>query len=165
MPQRVTGIDFGLPCQLPEKITNAEGEQTSIVNRYDLGLVKSWTDANLQQTSVGYDNYGRLSEVTRPDQTYSTYTPYSCNTPPCWGVNDLRAAVFRNDYATDGTLEGSEGIYWDGMDRLRYDQTVHAFGTLVYDRILGYDGLGRRIWQYAPVAAAAMAIRPFPTMP
>src|SRR5207244_1269493 len=111
------------------------------------------TDPNLIATNWTYDAFGRVQAETRPDNTSSTYTYYSCNTPPCWGVNDLRSSVFRNDYGTDGSLVGSDGRYWDGLGRLRYDQTLHAFGTTVNEQINVYDPLARAIYRYQPVSS------------
>jgi RHS repeat-associated protein len=152
---RTATLGYGTRCQLPETVQNALGQTTSIAYLYDFGVPTQATDPNLIAVKWAYDDFGRKNKETRPDQTYSTLTYYYCNSPPCWGVNDLRFSAFRNDYGTDGTLAYSEGFYSDGLNRVRYDQTTHAFGTLVDDEIDGYDSLGRTIWRYQPVSSSS----------
>jgi RHS repeat-associated protein len=155
MPTRTTSFGYGARCQLPETVTNALNQSSTFAYNYDFGVPTQFIDPNAIKTMWFYDDFGRKNQETRPDQTISTYTYYSCNTPPCWGVNDLRMSVYRDDYKSDGSSEGAEGFYWDGFNRLRYDELTHVFGTLVYEKIAGYDSLGRLIWQYQPVSSGS----------
>jgi RHS repeat-associated protein len=155
MPSRTSSRSYGARCQLPETITNALGQASIIAYNYDFGAPTQLTDPNGLITKWQYDDFGRESVEIRPDNTYSGYTYYSCNTPPCWGVNDLRLSTYRDDFGTDSAHVGSEGYYWDGLGRQRYDQSLHAFGTLVYDKIVGYDSLGRATYEYQPVSSGS----------
>jgi RHS repeat-associated protein len=158
MAPRTTNYTFGTSGQLPEVITNVISPTnftTNISYNYSFGVPSQLQDPNGIITKWTQDPYGRPLSETRPDGTVSYFTYYSCNTPPCWGVNDLRFSVFRDDYGTDNSLIGSDGRYWDGLNRLRYDQRLHAFGTTVNEKITGYDALGRAIWSYQPVSSGS----------
>ncbi len=150
---RQTTVDYGTRCQLPELVTNALIQKTKFGYRYDFGLVNQVTDPNNVVASRAYDDFGRISQVTRADGTYSIYTPYLCSTG-CGGPPDLRFSVYRDDYGTDGIKAYSDGLYWDGLGRQRYDITTHAFGRLVYDEVVLFDSLGRRTAQYQPFASS-----------
>jgi RHS repeat-associated protein len=153
MPSRTSSKSYGTRCQLPETITNELSQSATLTYNYDFGKASQLTDLNGLITKWQFDDYGRQTVEIRPDNTYSGYTYYSCNTPPCWGVNDLRLSVYRDDFSADSAHIGSEGYYWDGFGRQRYDQTLHALGTLVYDKIIGYDPLGRPTYEYQPVSS------------
>src|SRR5262249_18486651 len=118
MTTRTTGTNYGTRCQMPETVTNPANEATTLTNNYTLGVVTQQSDPNSILTKWDHDTFGRVTKVTWPDGTYSTYSLNSCNTPPCWGFTDLRVFVQRTDNAVDATLLGQESFYFDGMERL-----------------------------------------------
>jgi RHS repeat-associated protein len=136
-------------CQLPEYVTNALGQNTTIAYNYDFGRPTSVADPNNLMTSWVQDDYGRNVRETRPDGTYSTTTFASCSSGPCWGVSDLRFQSVTSDYGSDTSFINQRNLYYDGFIRLREDESYRAngFGNPTVwniDAIHAYDSLGRQ---------------------
>jgi RHS repeat-associated protein len=155
LPTRTTKYGYGTRCQLAEKITNALAQATNITYRYDFGLPTQAKDPNNIAINWLYDDFGRKSQETRPDATYSTFSYSYCSTPPCWGVSDLRFLRYQYDYDSGGTYINTHELFYDGFDRLRYNESYRIFGTWTDNRINLYDSLGRTTARYNPKSSAS----------
>lgn len=153
MPTRTTYYKYTNTtsrCQLPELITNALGQSTAIAYNYNFGVKRSLTDPNGLITSWYQDDYGRNNEQVRSDNTYSLTTFYSCSTPPCWGVVDLRFYVSEVEYGSDGNSITESHTFYDGFNRVRDEESYRSNGlgnATVWniDALHAYDSLGRKI--------------------
>lgn len=146
---------FTSRCQLPEEVSNALNQSTTISYNYNFGAPLTVTDANGAPTTWSYDDFGRKNKETRPDSTYSTWGLSYCVNDPCFGVTGLRFLAARNEYDSTGKQYWAENRYFDGYDRVRYDESDHAFGTWTYDHVFIYDALGRLTHSYQPYSSAS----------
>lgn len=146
---------FSNRCQLPEQISNALTQSTTISYNYSFGLPLTVTDPNSAPTSWLYDDFGRKNQETRPDGTYSRWTFSYCASDPCFGVTGLRFLAGRYEYDSTGKQYWEQNRYFDGYDRIRYDESDHAFGTWTIDRVFVYDALGRVTRSYQPYSSAS----------
>jgi YD repeat-containing protein len=80
MAARTTTLDYGTRCQLPETVQNPLGQSSTLTYNYDFGIAAMIKDPNTVAISWSYDDFGRRSQETRPDGTYSVYNYYSCTT-------------------------------------------------------------------------------------
>lgn len=154
MPQRVTKTSYGTRCQLPETITNAYNQVTTNGYNYNLGLKTSTQDPNKTTVSWTYDDFGRKTQETRPDATYTTYAYTDCVSSSCWGVSDLRFLVTTTMFTSTGSQFRQQQEFFDGMDRLRFDEANRVLGvwtTSVYT----YDSLGRRAYYTLPYSTTS----------
>ena len=106
MTTRTTSYNYSYltsRCQLPEQISNALGQATSIAYNYNFGVPATVTDPNTLVTSYLQDDYGRNTRVTRPDSTYTTTSFSSCSASQCWGVTNLHFYVIDIDYGSDAS--------------------------------------------------------------
>jgi RHS repeat-associated protein len=142
MPARTTRFGYGTRCQLPETVTDALGNTTTYAYRYDFGTPTRSTDPNGAATSWAYDEFGRRVQEVRPDGTRSDWSFASCSTGPCWGVHDLRFLEYRTDVARDGSTIRQTQRYYDGYERLRYDEWHRALGVWTA-QVAEYDSFGR----------------------
>jgi RHS repeat-associated protein len=152
MVPRTTTFGYGARCQLPETVTNALGQRTTYAYRYDFGVPTRATDPNGLSTHWIYDEFGRRTRETLPDQTWTTWSFESCATGPCWGVNDLRFLVYETRMGADGAHVSSRHLFYDGFEHLRYDQYHRALGTWTIE-LYKYDALGRRVEQWRPYSS------------
>lgn len=149
MPARTTTTNYSYStpqrCALPEAVTNALSQTTVTAYNYNFGLPSSTTDPNnIITASWLYDDFGRKTKETRPDGTYTTIGYTDCVTSTCWGVTALRFLAVTNLYNSAGTLLRAEEKFYDGLDRVRYEEGDRVLG--VWDTaISSYDNLGRKI--------------------
>lgn len=141
-------------CQLPEKITDALGNATNITYNYDFGVPLTSQDPNLLVTSWTLDDYGRTTKLLRPDGTYSTTSFSYCVSAPCWGLSDLRFLETETDYGSNGSSIASNQRFYDGFNRLRYNERNRVLGTWTTDVTI-YDSLGRVYAQYQPQSSGS----------
>jgi RHS repeat-associated protein len=155
MTQRTTGTSYGARCQLPESVTNALSQTTKTGYRYDLGLPTSTTDPNNIQTAAWtYDDFGRKTQETRADDTYTTYSYTDCVSGSCWGLADLRLLVTSALYSSAQGLLRSEEKFYDGLDRLRYDEGNRVLGA--WDVAINtYNNLGLKAYAYLPYSSSS----------
>jgi RHS repeat-associated protein len=159
MPTRTTGLNYGTRCQFPETLTNALSESTTIAYKYEFGVQSSVTDPNGLARSFLYDDFGRKTRDTRPDSTYTTWTPGSCDASNSYcGVSDLRSYFTEAQYTTGGSLIRSAYLYYDGLDRLRYNEQRNLAGGLTNSVTL-YDAFGRTSVQYMPYSSSLTGTR------
>jgi len=156
MQPRTTAYNFGTRCQLPVSMQSAMGSyDTSLVSyNYDFGVPATFTDANGAQTAWQQDDFGRTSKETHADNTYSTFTYPACAAPPCWSPTDLRFIAERNDYDSTGKNVQSNSLYYDGFNRLRYDESYRVGGVWNTNKLIGYDSLGRITRSFVPFSSS-----------
>ena len=149
MTARTTSFNYGVRCQLPEAVTNALAQTTSYTWRYDFGVPTRATDANGLSTTWTHDEFGRRSSETASDGTRTTREYQSCGAGPCWGMNDLRFAVYDRRYGADGTLIREYQSFYDGLERLKAEGAHGALGKWL-QRTYAYDALGRPVRESRP---------------
>ncbi len=154
MPARTTLLNYGTRCQLPEKLTNALGQETNVTYSYDFGRPTQRLDLNDVATSWTYDDFGRVSRENRPDLTATDITYTLCATPPCWGSADLRLLVTEVERDTAGATFNTRQQYLDGMERLRSDETNRVLGIWTKDAF-NYDSMGRLATQHQPYSTSS----------
>jgi RHS repeat-associated protein len=160
MPARTTAMNYGTRCQLAESITNSLSQSASVTYDYNKGVKLSSTDPNGVTTSWLYDNFGRQTHEYRPDGTVTARSFSDCPTGPCWGVPDLRLLITEYDYDTAYSLIRQRNIFFDGLDRLRYNQGHRVLGTwtiVSYE----YDALGRQVLEYNPYSSSSNGYQVF----
>lgn len=163
MATRTTNYNYAYStsrCQLPERITNALGESTSITYNYDFGVPTRIADPNHLATTYQQDDYGRNTQETRPDGTYSTTSFSSCSSGPCWGYIDLRFLSITSDYGSDQSYINQRNLYFDGFNRIRGELSYRANGlghptVWNYDAFHIYDSLGRQTQLDRPYSSAS----------
>ncbi|MBS1994700.1 MAG: VCBS repeat-containing protein [Cyanobacteria bacterium SZAS LIN-2] len=153
MPARTTTYSFGTRCQFAESTTTPLG-QTQTGWNYGFGLKSSQTDPNGIAASWTYDNFGRQSKELRPDGTYTTWSYSDCVTAPCWGVSDLRFLRYEYLYNSAGVLLRTGEKFYDGLDRLRYDEGNRALGTWT-NVATYYDAMGRKTEVTLPFSSSS----------
>jgi RHS repeat-associated protein len=155
MAARTTGTSYGTRCALPESVTNPLSQTSHTTNNYYLGLPASTSDPNNITTAAWlYDNFGRKTKETRPDGTYTTYAYTDCVSSSCWGYVDLRFLVGMYAYNSAGTLVRGVNKYYDGLDRLRFDEGTRVLG--VWDTaIFIYDQLGNKTQANLPYSSSS----------
>lgn len=155
MATRTTSANFGTTCTAPETRTNALSQSASTSYRYDLVLPTSVGDENGLATSYTYNDLGQLTQITRPDGTYTVVDRGACNAGNGYcGVADLRYDLAKYEYSSTGTLISDAYYYHDAFDRLRYDFRRSHSGSLT-TRVTTYDALGRLSQQSMPAFAGA----------
>lgn len=152
MPARATTSSFGTRCTFAESVTNALSQTATIGYNYSYGVKASTTDANGVSVSWLYDNFARKTRESRPDGTYSTWSYADCIAASCWGSADLRLHVFNNHYDSAAVLVRAQEQYFDGLDRLRFDEGHRVLGTWTNVQTV-YNSLGLKQYVYQPYSA------------
>jgi RHS repeat-associated protein len=157
MPQRVTTTNYSYGtsrCALPESVTDALGFITITAYNYNYGVPSSVTDPNGIVTLWTYNDFGRKTQETRPDGTYTTYSYSDCVSSSCWGVSDLRFLEQAYLYNSAGTQLRLRDKFYDGLDRLRYDEGNRVLGA--WDNtVYYYDNLGRKTEAMLPYSSSS----------
>lgn len=154
MPARTTTLGFGTRCQLPETLTNALDQDSEFTYFYDFGALQTSADPNDFLTTWEIDDFGRRKREDRPDGTATVWTYTPCTTPPCWGAADLRLRVTEDYRDTTDTSFNTRQLHYDGMDRLRSDETNRILGVWTKIETL-YDALGRVVTRYQPKSSSS----------
>ncbi len=149
MAPRTTTLNYGTRCQLIETVTNALQQPTTLVYRYDYALPTSTSDPNGITTYFQYDDFRRRIREDRPDGTATTWAFERCAGPPCWGTTDLRLLVSEFWWDTADANVNTRYLFYDGLSRLRYDESYRVLGVWTNDMVL-YDPLGRVTARYQP---------------
>ena len=153
MPARTTSFGYGARCQLPETITNALGQVSSITYDYDRGLPLAVSDPNGLTTRYVYDEFGRRVSEARPDGTSTSWSYESCSIGPCWGVGDLRLHVYETARGSGGEVHAQRERFYDGYERLRTAGHLRVLGVWVSETT-GYDAFGRPLYRKRPASSA-----------
>ena len=146
MTARTTTTGWSSDGRFPISVTNALNQTATASFYQDTGLPYQATDPNDLTTTLYYDNFGRKTQETRPDGTYSVNYYNLCDgaNSYCWtGFATVRVRTDRYDYSTTGTLLNAALVYTDMQDRVRwqYDRLNRSGnweGTYRY-----IDSLGR----------------------
>jgi RHS repeat-associated protein len=154
MPARTTLLGFGARCQLPESVTNALIQTTNFAYFDDFGALQTVSDPNVFLTEWQIDDFGRRTREDRPDGTATVWTYARCATPPCWGAADLRLRVTEDQRDTANVSFNTRQLHYDGMDRLRTDETNRVLGVWTKNEVL-YDALGRVATRYQPKSSGS----------
>jgi RHS repeat-associated protein len=153
MAARVTTTDFGTTCRFPETVTDPSNQQT--VNTYSVpGQLTSRTDPNGLKQIWTYDAYGRPLTETRADSSSVQRSYYICDAPSYCGVADLRWYVVETLKDAGGNEVTHRNFYYDGMNRLRYQEQKNLAGALTTN-VTSYDSRGNAATQYRPYTAAS----------
>ncbi len=153
MPARTITTSYGLRCQFPEQVTNPLNQPSVYGYNYSLGLKSSAQDANGILVSWSFDNFGRQTQESRPDGTRTNWSYADCVAASCWTVSDLR--FLRNESIVDSsgaTIRTSQKFY-DGLDRLRFDEGRRPTGVWTYYSVTQYDNLGRKHAEFLPYSS------------
>ena len=153
MPARTTSFSYGARCQLPETITNALGQVSSITYDYDRGLPLTVSDPNGLSTRFDYDEFGRRVSEARPDGTSTSWSYESCSVGPCWGVGDLRLHVYETSRGAGGEAYAQRERLYDGQERLRTAGHLRVLGVWVSETT-AYDAFGRPSSRKRPSSSA-----------
>lgn len=158
MTARTTGTNYSYStsrCALPEAVTDALLDPPTVTTyNWNFGLPATVTDPNgIQVSASSYDDFGRKTKETRADGTYTTLGYNDCVTPTCWGVANLRFLVGAYFYSSGGTQLRATNKYYDGLDRLIYDEATRVLGA--WDvQVLSYDNLGRKTEATLPYSSS-----------
>src|SRR5262249_23949472 len=144
----------GTRCQVPETVTNALGQATTIQHRYDFLLPTKVKDPNTIEVSVGYDDFGRLQDVYNADGTraHRAYASCDASNNHC-AVTDLREHIVYALCRRGAVFVTPSSRYLDLLGRLRYAAAYRADHVWTYDTLIMYDTLGRPTVTYQPFSA------------
>ncbi len=151
MAARTTLIDWGTTGRYRMSITDPMSAKTQYTYNFGLGTNTGVTDPNNITTSWMYDSFGRKSQESRPDGTYTMWTYTDCAATSCL-IGTHGFVVTQTVYGVGGGVVTDGTSYEDSLDReLVSSQRLLATGT--YDRNeKRYDNLGRVLKQAAPCA-------------
>jgi RHS repeat-associated protein len=161
MTARVTSANWGTTGQFPMSVTDASGATTQFNYNFNYGLVSSQTDPNSSAsdpivTSWQYgDGFGRLTQETRPDGTYTTYTYNNCESLGGCPMGGNTLALEDYNYNTNGSIETDGTIYYDGLERPIVSKVMMLSGTQWNRNEVRYDSLGRIVQQAFPCVWSA----------
>jgi RHS repeat-associated protein len=154
MPARTTLIDWGTSGQFPTTIKNPLSQ--SIILGFDpnTGMKTSQTDpnyttANPLKTSWLYDTFGRKTQETRPDGTYTVWKYNDCaGYGGCpFGAHALAVSYYI--YNTNNSIQNDGTTYFDTIDRPVVANTMNLSGGWNRNETR-YDNLGRVQQQAMP---------------
>ena len=153
LPERVTRIDHGARCQLPESVTNPLGEVRRIGYRYEFGIPSSVIDGNGLVTSWQHDDFGRRISESRPDGTATAWAFDSCATQNCISLNAPYQRFHEREVSigTQGNVYDQRDRYYDGRETLEWQTYTMPLGVSASDRFV-YDGFSRITSRYAPAS-------------
>lgn len=162
---RIQRVDWDALDEYPIKITNAEGHETDLEYDRRFGQV-AWTrDPNELLTTLGYDTFGRLKAVSRPDGSSESFSYLAGDAALPLVVEQRAATGERILTAYDLGGRPTERTTWDLtgkelVESVGYDTRgrVHA-STLPTTPTAGaplivatteYDNLDRPVFQQGP---------------
>jgi YD repeat-containing protein len=156
MATRTTGITWGTTGQFPTIIKNAFGQSITLTYDPNTGNPLSQTDpnyttANPLQTTWKYDDFGRKSQETRPDGTYTTWTYENCAS---WGgclLGTYGLDIFQQVFGSNGTVIQSGTTEYDALNRPILWNKLLINDTYDLNEVK-YDNLGRIASQAEPCA-------------
>ena len=161
MTARTTKANWGTTGQFPTVITNPLGQSITLGHDPTTGKLTSQTDpnytsANPLTTQWAYDGFGRKTQETRTDGTYTTWAYNDCaSSGGClFGAHALALAHF--NYSLGGALLNAGTTYFDTVNRPVMANNMMLSGG--YNRVdQRYDSLGRVAQQSMPCTYTAVA--------
>ena len=139
--QRTTTITYTANGQFPVTVANPKSQVDTWAFAGDFGGPTSFTDPNVLATTWEYDTFGRRTQETRPDGTYTTFDyNYCARTCPTNGSFYVQIKFF----AADGTKRApNRWTYYDALGRT-IAADMDAFGGDDPVRVTTeYDTAGR----------------------
>ena len=156
MTARTTTANWGTTGQMPMSVTDASGATTQYNYNFSVGLPSSTTDPNGETTSWLYDGFGRKTQETRPDGTYTVFSYEDCVNWDGCPISSHSLALEHRILNTDGSVESVGSTWFDPLQRPVLDNEPSLTGS--YNRYeVGYDSLGRIVRRAAPCAFTAVA--------
>ena len=156
MTARTTTANWGTTGQMPMSVTDASGATTQYNYNFSVGLPSSTTDPNGETTSWLYDGFGRKTQETRPDGTYTVFSYEDCVNWDGCPISSHSLALEHRILNTDGSVESAGSTWFDPLQRPVLDNEPSLTGS--YNRYeVGYDSLGRIVRRAAPCAFTAVA--------
>ena len=155
---RETQLNWGTTGQFLSYSIDPSGAKTSWTytsnQAVTFGVPDSMKNANNLTTAWLYDGFGRKTQETRPDNTYTTWVYNDCATyGGCiLGSNALALSYFL--YSTNGVIQSDGTTYFDTVDR---PLMVNKLVISGYNRNeVRYDSLGRVAQQAMPCVYTAV---------
>jgi RHS repeat-associated protein len=148
--------------QFPMNVTDPSGAQTQFNYNFSYGLPSSLTDPNsstqtpIVTTWLYTDGFGRKTQETRPDGTYTTWAYSSCASAGGCLIGNSTLAVIQTVYNTNATVQTDATTFFDELERpLLAKSRMLASGTYARNEVR-YDNLGRTVQQAMPCTWSAV---------
>lgn len=149
MTARTTTTGWSADGRFPISVTNALGHTATASFYQDTGLPYQATDPNGLTSTIYYDNFGRNSQETRPDGTYTTFAVVDCPAPYRCGDGLLRGYRLVQNFAVGGASINYQYLFFDAFERVKYDERLNLNATLSQIYTI-YDSLGRKPQESLP---------------
>ena len=107
------------------------------------GVPDSITNANNLKTSWAYDDFGRKTQETRPDGTYTVWTFYDCADYIGCVMGSTGLNVLHDVYSFNGSVQSYGVDFLDSIDRRLVNLQIMMSGSTFSRNELRYDSLGR----------------------
>lgn len=137
--------------------------QSAVTNALNQTMTASWdptlrtaetvADAGGNTTVYEYDNFDRITKVTRADGSYATTVIANCSSTCDSGRRKL--TVTEKLYQPDGAVQGGRQVSWlDGKGRVRYTEQ-RLLGSVYTKQRVDYDSLGNVNSQSLPFTGSS----------
>ncbi len=135
-----TTITYDSTYIYPKTATNPLSQTATTIYNNLYGKISSETDPNGNTTTYTYDALGRLTKVTGPLDTASTYGTVTYEYQDCGDAN-LRIVTYRTEeHGTANYLRSEDCL--DGLERRHKSWREGPDGKTIYEEI-EYDSSGR----------------------
>jgi RHS repeat-associated protein len=158
MTPRITRTSYGPTGRFPDSVTDALGQTTTFNWNHLHGLKSGENDPNNVDVSWSHDEFGRLVQVTREDDTSTTYTYHDCVSVVggCSNANN-KAVVIATERAAGGAPIRETWTYLDPFDRPISTRATMLNGA--FNRVdREYDMRSRLKRESAPCWAASCTL-------
>jgi len=157
MAARQTTAGWGATGQFPMSVTDATGALTQYNYNFSFGLRSSLTDPNGLMTSWIYDSFGRMSQESRRDGTYTQWTYNDCSVGGSCLIGTHTPIVTFGVHNRDGSVLTDGSTWFDPLER-PYLSNKRMLASGAYDRNeQRYDSLGRMVQQAFPCTWSSVA--------
>jgi RHS repeat-associated protein len=157
---RETQLNWGTTGQFLNTLTDPSGATTTWAYSSDqaltFGVPDSIKNANNLTTSWDYDVFGRKTQETRPDGTYTTWIYYSCGSFIGCVMGSNGTNVLHDVYSTGGTAQSYGISFGDAIGRPLVQLQTTISGSYSRNE-LRYDSLGRVSERAFPCTYSSLA--------